>query len=151
MSISSRQTGFTLLEVLVAILVVSLGLLGLAGLQAATLRNNQIAYYRSIAIQQAYDIADRIRANQAGAEAGNYDNLTATIPSDPDCVGNVCSPSQMAAADHAQWNGNNVRLLPGGVGTVIADGNGAYTVTLSWNENTEGGGATQQFTATVTP
>jgi hypothetical protein len=57
----------------------------------------------------------------------------------------------MAAADHAQWNGNTARLLPGGVGTVIADGNGAYTVTLSWNENTEGGGATQQFTATVTP
>lgn len=137
MPLKIKQSGFTLLEVLVAIVVLSLGLLGLAGLQAATLRNNQIAYYRGIAVQQTYDMADRIRANQAGAAAGNYDNLTAITPADPDCVANVCSAANMAVADHSQWNANNARLLPAGTGTVVAAGGGAFDITISWNENTE--------------
>ena len=69
MPLTKTQSGFTLLEIMVAIVVLSLGLLGLAGLQAASLRNNQTAYYRSIATQQAYDIADRLRANLAGVGA----------------------------------------------------------------------------------
>ncbi|HNQ03958.1 MAG TPA: type IV pilus modification protein PilV [Thiobacillaceae bacterium] len=113
-----HQAGFSLLEILVAIVIVSLGLLGLAGLQAASLRNNQLAYYRGIAAQQVYDMADRIRANQAGATAGNYDNLSATIPTDPGCFQTGCSVANMAVTDHSQWNTGNSRLLPGGVGTV---------------------------------
>lgn len=152
MSLNSRQQrGFTLLEVLVAIVVVSLGLLGLAGLQAATLRNNQIAYYRAVAIQQAYDMADRIRANQIGARNGNYNNLGAGIPADPDCVANVCSAAQIATADHSQWNNNNARLLPNGSGTVASGNAGSFVVTISWNENTESGSTAQQFQTTVMP
>ena len=108
----ASQSGFTLLEVLVAIVVVSLGLLGLAGLQAATLRNNQNAYYRAVATQQTYDIADRIRANQAGVAAGSYNNLTGVIPADPDCVTGACTPANIAVADHSQWNNNNATCCP---------------------------------------
>jgi type IV pilus assembly protein PilV len=151
MSLNKNQSGFTLLEVLVAIVVVSLGMLGLAGLQAATLRNNQIAYYRGIAIQQTYDMADRIRANQAGVTAGAYNNLTATIPADPDCVTSTCTAANMAVADHSQWNNNNARMLPAGTGTVVAAGGGAFDITVSWNENTEGGSTAQQFVTRVTP
>ncbi len=143
MPLKNSQSGFTLLEILVAIVVLSLGLLGLAGLQAATLRNNQVAYYRAIVIQQTNDIADRIRANQAGAKAGNYNNLTATIPTDPDCVTNSCTASQIATADHSQWNNNNARLLPGGTGTVASGPGGTFDVTISWTED----GATQSFPA----
>lgn len=150
MSLNKTQSGFTLLEVLVAIIVISLGLLGLAGLQAATLRNNQIAYYRAIAVQQTYDMADRIRANQAGVAAGVYDNLTAIIPADPDCVANTCTAAEMAAADHSQWNNNNARMLPAGSGTV-AGGAGNFVVTVSWNENTEAGNTAQQFQTTIVP
>ncbi len=57
------NTGFTLIEVLIAMLVLAVGLLGLAGLQATSLRNNQSAYNRSQATQLAYDLADRMRAN----------------------------------------------------------------------------------------
>lgn len=146
-----KETGFTLLEVLVAIVVLSLGLLGLAGLQAATLRNNQIAYYRAIAVQQTYDMADRIRANQAGAVAGAYNNLTNTIPADPDCVANVCSAANMAVADHSQWNNNNARMLPAGSGTVVSAAGGGFNIRISWNENTEAGGTTQQFVTRVVP
>jgi type IV pilus assembly protein PilV len=153
MSLNKTQTGFTLLEILVAIVVLSLGLLGLAGLQAATLRNNQIAYYRAIAIQQTYDMADRIRANQAGAAAavGAYNNLNTTIPADPDCVANTCTAAQMAVADHSQWNNNNARMLPGGTGTVVNGANGSFVVTISWNENTEAGSTPQQFVTRVVP
>jgi type IV pilus assembly protein PilV len=144
------QQGFTLLEILVAIVVLSIGLLGLAALQAVSLNNNQIAYYRSIASQQAYDMADRIRANSVGVAAGNYNALTATIPADPDCMTNVCSAANMAIADHAQWNTNNQRLLPAGVGTVTGAA-GIFTITVSWSEKTAVGNVTQSFVTTMTP
>lgn len=151
MSLNRNESGFTLLEVLVAIIVLSLGLLGLAGLQAATLRNNQIAYYRAIAIQQTYDMADRIRANQKGAKDGEYDALNAAIPADPDCVTNTCTAANMAVADHSQWNNNNARMLPGGTGTVVSAAGGGFDITVSWNENTEAGSTAQQFVTRVEP
>lgn len=147
----SAQSGFTLLEVLVAIIVLSLGLLGLAGLQAATLRNNQIAYYRGIAVQQSYDMADRIRANQVGAKDGAYDGLDGSIPANPDCVSKVCTPAQLAVADHSIWNSNNANMLPGGVGTVAANGDGTFSITLSWNENTNAGSLPQSFQTIIVP
>ena len=59
-----KQCGFTLLEVLVAILIFAIGLLGLASLQTVSQRSNHSAYLRSQAVIQAYDIADRMRANK---------------------------------------------------------------------------------------
>jgi type IV pilus assembly protein PilV len=148
MPLTKSQTGFTLLEVLVAIVVLSLGLLGLAGLQAATLRNNQIAYYRGIAIQQTYDMADRIRANQEGAKTGKYNNPTATHH---DCFGATCNPQDMAEEDFFQWNNNNARMLPAGTGTVAAAAGGSFDITVSWNENTEAGSTAQSFVTRVVP
>lgn len=146
MSLNRTQSGFTLLEVMVAIVVLSLGLLGLAGLQAASLRNNQTAYYRGIATQQAYDIADRLRANLAGVRAGNYNNLMAVIPTDPACFLAGCTIANMAVTDHFQWNTTNAALLPNGVGTVIcadgpatagcaaATGNWVFNLNVMWTE-----------------
>jgi len=116
----TNQRGFTLLEILVAIVVLSIGLLGLAGLQAVSLNNNQIAYYRSIATQQAYDMADRMRANQVGVRNGNYNNLSGTPPSDPACINTTggCTPLQVATTDFAQWRTANGTLLPTGGGAV---------------------------------
>lgn len=160
------QAGFSLLEILVAIVILSLGMLGLAGLQAASLRNNQTAYYRSVAAQQTYDMADRIRANQAGVASGQYDALTATIPTDPHCVetGVACSAANMAVSDHYQWNTNNSLLLPGGVGTVdcvagpgVACSNTAnalreFDITVQWTERREDGAQiTQSFVTRVSP
>ena len=128
------QDGFTLLEILVAIVVLSIGLLGLAGLQALSLNNNQLAYYRSIASQQAYDMADRIRANLVGAAAGNYNNLTTGLPGgNPDCFTAACSVANIAIFDHRQWNTMNARLLPTGNGTVAGAG-GAFVITVMWTE-----------------
>ena len=71
--------GFTMVELLVAVLVLSIGLLGLAGLQAAGLRNNQSAYLRSQATILAYDVADRMRATRAAAAAGAYNISVFTL------------------------------------------------------------------------
>ena len=65
-----RISGFTLLEVLVALVILSIGLLGLAGLQAASLRYNHSSYLRSQATLIAYDIVDRMRANRQEALNG---------------------------------------------------------------------------------
>jgi len=163
MPLNKIQSGFTLLEVMVAIVVLSLGLLGLAGLQAASLRNNQTAYYRGIATQQAYDMADRIRANLAGVRAGNYSNLDSTTPANPGCFTTGCSAANMAVTDHSQWNTVNAALLPNGVGTVrcadgaagagciAATGNWVFNITVSWTERTEAGSGTQSFVTRVSP
>jgi type IV pilus assembly protein PilV len=156
MPLTKTQSGFTLLEILVAIVVLSLGLLGLAGLQAASLSNNQTAYYRGIAIQQAYDIADRLRANLAGVGIPNfsYNNLTAGLPvGNPDCFAAACTPANMAISDHRQWNTANATLLPNGNGTVVcadgpaaagctaATGNWVFNITVMWTEKGMGGAA----------
>ncbi len=160
------QVGFTLLEILVAIVVLSIGLLGLAGLQAVSLNNNQTAYYRSIASQQAYDMADRIRANLVGVRAGNYSNLTAGLPGgNPNCIAGVCTAANMAISDHRQWNTLNAALLPSGDGTVVcedgapgagctavpATGNWIFRITVSWTEKNAGVPVTQSFVTRFSP
>ena len=167
MPLTKSQSGFTLLEVMVAIVVFSLGLLGLAGLQAASLRNNQTAYYRSIATQQAYDIADRVRANLAGAgllHGYSYNNLTIGLPvGNPNCFAAACTPENMAISDHRQWNTTNAALLPNGNGSVVcadgpaaagctaATGNWVFVITVTWTEKVVGGVATRSFVTSITP
>lgn len=156
------QHGFTLIEILVAMVVISLGLLGLAGLQVASLNNNQIALHRSIASQQADDMADRIRANIDAVRAGHFDNPTAT--SDPGCLDSNCSVSQMAESNFVQWNTNIDRLLPNGIGTVrcaigptascinnTAGVNRTFDITVFWTEKTAGGNEVRSFTTRFTP
>jgi type IV pilus assembly protein PilV len=128
-----KNTGFTLIEVLVAMLVLAVGLLGLAGLQAASLKNNQSAYNRSQATQLAYDIADRMRANVTGIVA--YTTSTASVFAN--CKNTTgCSSSEMAANDLFEWNTAISAALPNGAfGTLTPTSAGVYSITISWTEN----------------
>lgn len=130
------ESGFSMMEILVTIVVLSIGLLGLAGLQVSGLRNNQSAYYRTVAMQQAYNVADRIRANAAGASAGDYDSISGTA-TDPGCISTGCTPAQMAQYDQYRWNTDNAALLPSGTGTVTRNNN-LYTVTVMWDDQRSG-------------
>lgn len=134
MSPSSRfRAGFTLLEILVTLIVVTIGLLGLAGLQMTGLRHNHDAYIRSQAALQAYDIADRMQANLVKAkELGNpYDSRgTATYTystigtADATCenaTGSGCSTTALAANDMFRWKQALRALLPSGIGIVCRD------------------------------
>lgn len=131
--------GFSLLEVLVTILVLSLGLLGMAALVTTGMRSNNVAQFRSIATQQTLDIADRMRANLAGVRAGDYDALATGIPASNDCIAAECTAAQMAVFDHAQWNTANANFLPGGQGTVAGNLVNGFTITLMWTEKEMGG------------
>ena len=135
-----KNRGFTLIEVLVAVIILGVGLLGFAGLQARTLSNNLSAYNRSQATQLAYDITDRIRSNQS--VAANYlSPAVSTCPNNTDpctaCTSAIltCTPAQIAQKDLFEWNKNITAALPsGGIGTVTAVG-GVYTVTISWEDD----------------
>ncbi|WP_292918226.1 type IV pilus modification protein PilV [Nitrosomonas sp.] len=129
-----KDSGFSLIEVLITILIVSFGLLGMAALIVSGARSNNIAHYRSIASKQTEDIADRMRANLVGVSTGAYNALAANIPSSDDCVTNTCNATQVAVYDHAQWNTANSRLLPSGAGTVNGDVATGYVITLMWIE-----------------
>ena len=115
-----RMSGFSLVEVLVAVLILAVGLTGLAGLQIAGIRNNQTAYHRSVATQLAYDMADRIRSNQVGMVGGLYNKGTEGT-SGSSCESGSCTPEQLAAYDLKRWNDELAAKLPGGVGVVCKD------------------------------
>jgi len=147
-SLSAKQSGVSLLEVLVAILVLSIGLLGLAGLQALALKNNQNSLYRTIATQQAFDMADRMRANFIGRQAGLYDAISG-IPANPGCISTFCSTTNLATYDAFAWNTANAALLPSGAGTVSKSGN-VYSITISWVERDTPGAPGVAADGTVT-
>ncbi|MDG4553253.1 MAG: type IV pilus modification protein PilV [Candidatus Competibacter sp.] len=117
--------GFTLLEVMVAMVVLSVGLLSLAGLQVVGLRTGHSSYLRTQATIQSYDIIDRMRANEFGVTGGDYNQPTQTGSAgteDTNCeTVNGCSTASMAAHDLFRWNQAIADVLPGGVGIVCVD------------------------------
>jgi type IV pilus assembly protein PilV len=140
--------GFTLLEVLVALLVLSIGLLGLAALQTVGLKFNQQSYGRTQATLQAYDIIDRIRANKNNNAIVNsaYDNVTlGAAPGSVDCSSSTCDAGQMAEYDIRTWNNINKSVLPQGKGIICRGtldatfssctvGGSVYRIGIAWKE-----------------
>ncbi len=134
MFIGTPQKGVTLVEVLVAVVVLSIGLLGLAQLQMTTLRQTQSALLRSHATLLGYDLTDRMRANTAGVIAGYYNqSLVGDHQGDHDCSvvdasgtetnANPadCSPQELAENDLLEWAKTVARELPSGQGIVCLD------------------------------
>ncbi len=126
------QAGFTLIEVLITLVIFSIGLLGLAGLQANSMVNSHNAYVKSQATLMANDMADRMRANIAGVQANAYNNLNG-IPPDPGCITANCTPTQIAKYDAFEWNTTLAAQLPAGQGTVTGNGL-TFTITVRWDE-----------------
>lgn len=131
----NKSRGFTLLEVLVAMTIVAIGLLGLAGLMSGSLKNNQSAYQRSQAVWLAYDILDRMRANQNAATSGNYNIVLNAAPA---------SANPIALADLTAWTTSLGSALPQGTGSVNVNANIA-TVIVQWNDQRGLGYATNNY------
>lgn len=146
-SIARRQAGFTLIEILVTVVVLSIGLLGIAGMQASGMRNNHAAYTKTQATNLAMDMADRIRANPKGVD--NYAGLDTgdaeTIPADPDCISTGCSASSnldndLANSDKFEWSQPIISatkpVLPDGRGIIARNGaTDEFSVTILWRES----------------
>ena len=144
MSTIPKSRGFTLLEVLIAVVVLSIGLLGIAGLQAFGQRSNHSAYLRSQATALAYDMIDRMRANTAGVLSGAYNAIDTTSGtySNPGCDTATCSSSQMAQYDMYDWQQELATQLPTGNGKVTGAGVGSmFTVTVMWDDDRNGSGS----------
>ena len=150
----ASQRGFSLIELLVAVLVMGVGVLGVTALQMVSLQNNRSALERGEAVHLAYDMMDRIRANPAGNYGIAFDDAP---PAAPDCLANDCSADQMVNFDQASWKcllgtfnddgvcaglRDGVTLpveddqpgLPGGDGEVTVNG-GVVTVSVRWTTN----------------
>ncbi|WP_038038469.1 MULTISPECIES: type IV pilus modification protein PilV [unclassified Thioalkalivibrio] len=124
----ARARGVTLIEVLVALVVLSIGVIGLAALQAQALQMNQGAYMRAQATNLAYDIADRMRTNRAAALDGTYDT---SFQSPPDCEAPGTGPD-LASADLTQWRVALACALPEGQGRIERNGD-VFTITIRWD------------------
>ncbi len=103
-SINRRsQGGTTLIETMVALLILSIGLLGIAALQMSGLFQNRVNYERSQAVMLADEIAERIRVNRPAAAAGDYDTAIGNVVAAPSgtCRGQAanCTPGALATED----------------------------------------------------
>ncbi len=115
-----RQGGASLLEVLIAVLIMSFGLLALGGLAAASVQYSKMAQYQTIGTQLAGDYGDRMRGNVDGFAAAAYDkkdvySASATLVTVPTCaVSTACTPAEIASIDRAEWINSLKQRLPGG-------------------------------------
>lgn len=96
-----RQTGLTLIEVLIAVVVLAIGLLGIAGLQSAALSNNLISYQYTQASSLAQAMIERMRANRDGVRSGAY---AIAADATPPAAGVNCASTACTSAQQAQWD-----------------------------------------------
>jgi len=149
-----REQGFTLIEVLVAMLIVAVGVLGVAGMQVVSLQQNRNALLRDQALQSGNDILDRMRANAL------TDYAPVAIDAEPasgfNCMDVSCDRNEMAEFDIAQWKcglnpidsngdvyavctdfGISQASLPTGKGSIERVGS-VHVVAVEWVNDREG-------------
>ena len=131
-----KQLGLTLVESLIALLVISIGLLGIAALQISSMQQNASALNHSQAVWIAYNMADRIRANIT--QFGNYAGIDTDTGYSEDCMTGTSNTNQMITADAADWT-THVQNLPNGRGMVTGDPT-RLVISVMWDD--EGTGAT---------
>ena len=130
---NQRQAGFSLLEVLIALVIMSVGMLGIAGLYVESMQAGRTSIFRHNAVTLASDVADRIRANPTGGVdyqgPGGNNNCV---------LGNVdCDPAQMAANDIDLWKTQAAGMLPSGDVVIIFDDTvtpPTYQIDVTWVE-----------------
>jgi type IV pilus assembly protein PilV len=137
----ARMTGISMVEALVALVVISVGMLGIAGLYLASLKAGRTANLRVQAVNLVSDMADRIRANKRGEDA--YDSAGyGGAPDDIDCESVTCLPEEIAEKDLHDWFESideSLRNL-GAVGTVdhveppTPDDTHRYQISVTWRE-----------------
>jgi type IV pilus assembly protein PilV len=162
----NKQLGISLIEVMVSVMVLGLGLLGLAAVQARSVMMNQSAYYRSIAADLSADLSDRIRANRTPFLASTGADIATPFPPDfsrcaqiPANRDNIfCAPqdvgvqSYLVVAEMTAWNQFLRSQLPGAIFTLTSAptqsaGFYRYNLTINWVDNRSRATATDPLLA----
>ncbi len=157
--------GVGLIEVLVAVIVVSIGFLAAASLQIQGMRSNLDSKQRAQALLLVGEMMDRMRNNPAGVAAGSYDDKGTGALTAPACRATGCGPSDLAALDLYEWSAKLrpldgdagfVPVLPG-AGADYAEGSisdpvgGVYTITLAWQGFVDGESSDQTLSLSFQP
>jgi type IV pilus assembly protein PilV len=127
----TRNSGFTLVETLVSMVVISVGMLGIAAMYVEGLRAGKSSIYRTEAVSLVSDMADRIRANPTAVAAyggAGANNNCVNGPVD-------CTPAQLAADDIFRWQQDVAARIPGGISAIQVTAGvpvNTYTITLRW-------------------
>lgn len=151
---SSSNSGFTLIEVLVAVVILAVGLLGLATLMMTSLQSSQSAYNRSQASLLVSDITERMRGNikeNGDSQAVNTDDYVislsggSTCPAAAACGGGGCGPTEQAQFDLFAWCTDLQASIPGGGASISRTGSNQYRIEVNWEESNAASGATQSL------
>ena len=135
---STRQHGVSLVESMIALVVISIGLLGIASLQITAMKLNSSALHNSQSVWIAYNMADRVRSNIA--QYTNYVGVDTDFAAAQDCLTQACTTAEMINADAADWKAL-VETLPDGRGMIFQPtGSTNLVITVMWDD--EGTGAT---------
>ena len=173
MKLSNTQHGFSLLEVLITLVIISIGLLGIAAMQALSINNTGVARTQTIAAVQADSLASLMQANSAywrtasgivnvtsGTAFIDSSSVLSSTPPIPNCTAAACTPAQIATSDLLQWGGLLAsRLPPGSTGSVnCVNVPVACTITIAWveknmalNQSTNASPGSQTYSLVVQP
>lgn len=133
MRMRKQLQGFTLIEVLVSLLILAVGLLGMASLMTTSMHSSHNAYSRNEASLLAYDIADRMRLNRELAISGNAYVLNEDDePAAADCGDDGCSAEEQAQLDLNHLYSELQSNLPGGTVQIARAATNQYSIILSW-------------------
>jgi type IV pilus assembly protein PilV len=144
-----REAGIGMLEVLIAVLVVSIGFLGMAALQAKALSTNNSAMARSMATVATYSIFDAMRTDLVSAEAGAYNTATPLAANACPAAGNSLASVQLNA--WCMQLGSALGATASTTGAIACSNTGACTITIVFDDSRAGtGGSSTQTVATVT-
>jgi type IV pilus assembly protein PilV len=133
------QSGFSLIEVMVAILVASAGILSMAGLLGVAARFGKTTEFRSVAALLAADLSDRLRANKVGKSQYvllNTSLAAGAVPAADACANpDICTTPELVAIDLAAWQRTLFNSLPSGTGYISAvDANDMFDVWIVWTD-----------------
>ena len=141
------QRGESMIEVIVTVIILSIGLLGAATLQLMTLKNLSSSNSISVAALMAEDFSDRLRANKSAA--ARYIHNSAPSSAAANCSTTNCTPDQLASYDIDSWWQQVKRALPSGGIEVTSNGANGYILTVRWDEDRSGSTGTNCPTQTA--
>ena len=165
------QHGFSMIEVLVSLVVIGVGMLGMSGLQIASMKGTTNAHSRNVASMLAFELGEKMRANPEGVAGGLYANSDTCGTTLNQCRTSLCTPEQIARVDvqevkcgvlrYGKREGGVTNLLPGGTLTISCDGgcdqpDAMHDVAITWGDlnvhkDQEGSNTTRTVSVSILP